>query len=187
MSSECLKVFFSSSSKLSVLPVVRPCWPVADRTRPGSTTSTPTGGSILETTPPCRSTLNLRDTSPCLWARYSIQVRLIISIFDKMLGGHSGTFGKGNWSLLNIYFCNCRENHRFTAELHFQKEPTLQEFVVYGEKVLTFLSVQLYGANNGCVVFLKVLPLITLMTTPTAGPSLPTTQLRLDLRKKRYE
>lgn len=63
-------------SKLCALPVGRPCWQVADRTRPGSTTSTLTGESILGTTPPCHSTLNLEGTSPCLWARYSILVRL---------------------------------------------------------------------------------------------------------------
>lgn len=61
-------------SKLCVHPVGRPCWPVAGQTPPGSMTSTPIGESSLETTPPCHSTLNPKATSPCLWARYFIQV-----------------------------------------------------------------------------------------------------------------
>lgn len=74
-----------SLSKLCALPVVHPCWQAADQTRPGSMTSNPTGGSILETTPPCRSTLNLRDTSPCLWAKCFIQVGLMTYTFNKNL------------------------------------------------------------------------------------------------------
>lgn len=73
-SNTCLNVFLWRS-KLCVPPVGPLCWQVADQTRLEFMILTPTGGSILETTQPYRSTLNPTGTSRCLWARYFIQVR----------------------------------------------------------------------------------------------------------------
>lgn len=86
------------SSKLCVLPAGPPCWQVADQTQPGFMISTPTGGSILETTRPYRSISNPKDTSQCLWARYFIQVRLVQGAFDTFWAGR----GRSVFSFLPI-------------------------------------------------------------------------------------
>lgn len=102
------KGVLASLSKPCALPVARPCWPVADRTPPGSTTSTPTGGPILGTTPRCHSTSNPEGTTPCLWARYSIQVRLMVFLVEiwSEAAAYSGRIQKSS---------NYSKNHSFTA------------------------------------------------------------------------
>lgn len=113
-----LKVYFPPLSKLCVLPAGRPCWQVAGQTQPGSMTSTPTGESILETTPPCHSTLNLGVTSPCLWARYSIQAsnQNLFKIFSQAgCADSAANLGSATEIPAEWLFLKLQKNHRLTV------------------------------------------------------------------------
>lgn len=115
---KCLKVYFPPLSKLCVLPAGRPCWQVAGQTQPGSMTSTPTGESILETTPPCHSTLNLGGTSPCLWARYSIQAsnQNLFKIFSQAgCADSAANLGSATEIPAEWLFLKLQKNHRLTV------------------------------------------------------------------------
>lgn len=124
-------------------------------------TSTPTGESILETTRLCHSTLNLKGTSLCLWARCFTQVGLIRCILNRnpQRTAHAPLSSRIAVKIMVVFFSLCRyclqQYWRLSLQLvHPSLSPTFIH--IWEKKGTTFTVLIIKGAFQMESLFLNV-------------------------------